>query len=82
MVDDGEDCDTPSVLVLWDDNRITIEGSTDLTFTEDVCKRFESYGWDVSAVEDGDDVKSLSAAMERAKQERLYRLLRMFGGGR
>jgi transketolase len=56
------------LIVLWDDNRITIEGSTDLTFTEDVCKRFEAHGWDVSAVEDGDDVESLSSAMERAKE--------------
>jgi transketolase len=55
------------LIVLWDDNRITIEGSTDLAFTEDVEKRFESYGWDVSAVEDGNDVDALARAMENAK---------------
>ncbi len=54
------------LIVFWDDNRITIDGSTDLSFTEDVVKRFESYGWHTDAVEDGEDLVALRAAAERA----------------
>lgn len=42
------------LIVLYDDNSITIDGNTDLSFTEDVGKRYESYGWHVQTVEDGD----------------------------
>jgi transketolase len=51
---------------IWDDNRITIEGSTDLAFSEDVKKRFSSYGWRVLAVDDVNDLPSLAEAMEQA----------------
>lgn len=43
------------LIVLYDDNKISIDGSTDLAFTEDVPKRFESYGWHTITVENGDD---------------------------
>ncbi len=49
------------LIVLYDDNGISIDGDTDLSFSEDVTKRFESYGWDVQSI-DGHD----SAAVEKA----------------
>jgi len=56
------------LIYLYDDNKITIEGSTSLTFTEDVAKRFEAYGWHVSRVADGNDVEAINAAVEEAKK--------------
>ncbi len=58
-----------NIVYLYDDNHITIDGSTDLSFSEDVCKRFEAYGWHTQAVEDGNDLDALSAAIERACAE-------------
>ncbi len=55
--------------VLYDDNLITIDGSTDLTFSEDVEKRYEAYGWHVQFVEDGNDVDALTAAVAAANAE-------------
>lgn len=56
--------------VIWDDNRISIEGDTAVAFTEDVCARYRAYGWDVHEVEmlsDGDiDVEALHAALIKA----------------
>ncbi len=52
--------------VLYDDNLITIDGSTALTFSEDVEKRYEAYGWHTQFVEDGNDVGVLSAAIADA----------------
>jgi len=57
------------LIVLYDSNNITIEGSTDLAFTEDVGKRFEAYGWQVLHVEDGNDVEAIHARLEEAKQD-------------
>ncbi|NLF03771.1 MAG: transketolase, partial [Actinomycetales bacterium] len=63
-----------NLIVLWDDNHISIEGDTEIAFTEDVLARYESYGWHVQYVDwtaDGDgyreDVDSLAAAIEAAK---------------
>ncbi|MCH8962356.1 MAG: transketolase, partial [Bacteroidetes bacterium] len=50
-----------------DDNEISIEGSTDLAFTEDVEKRFEAYGWHVQHVDDGNDLAAVEAALEKAR---------------
>ncbi len=55
------------LIVLYDDNHITIDGSTDLAFTEDVCARFAAYGWHVQRVADGDDVEAIDAAIAAAK---------------
>ena len=56
------------LIVLYDDNLITIDGSTDLSFTEDVAKRYEAYGWQVLTVETVEkDLKDLRAAVETAK---------------
>src|SRR5687767_6066528 len=56
------------VIYLYDDNDITIEGSTDLAFTEQVGKRFEAYGWHVQSA-DGNDLETIAACIERARQE-------------
>ncbi len=57
-----------NLIYLYDDNNITIEGSTDLAFSEDVYKRFEAYGWHVQSV-DGLDTEAIASAIERAKSE-------------
>ncbi len=58
-----------SLKVFWDDNRISIDGSTELSFSEDVGKRFEAYGWNVLRVEDGNDLSELDKAAKLAAQE-------------
>ncbi len=56
------------LIALYDDNHISIDGSTDLSFTEDVSKRFESYGWHVQHVENGNtDLDAIAQAIEAAK---------------
>lgn len=59
-----------NLIYLYDDNKITIDGSTDLTFTEDVTKRFESCGWEVSVVEDGNDIKAIENAIATARKSK------------
>jgi transketolase len=53
---------------LYDDNHITIDGDTELAFTDDTGKRFEAYGWHVARVEDGNDLDALDAAIRTAKR--------------
>src|SRR5947207_14904109 len=53
---------------IYDDNRITIDGQTDLTFSDDTAKRFESYGWHVERVADGNDLGALDAALAAARR--------------
>ena len=48
-----------NLICLYDDNHISIEGSTDLAFTEDRLARFKAYGWHVQQVEDGNDIKAI-----------------------
>lgn len=55
------------LIVLYDSNRVTIEGHTDITFDEDVAKRYEAYGWHVQLVEDGNDLEAIAKAIELAK---------------
>lgn len=57
------------LIVLYDSNSITIEGGTDIAFTEDVCKRFEAFGFQVLTVDDGNDLASVKKAIESAKAE-------------
>lgn len=57
------------LIYLYDDNKISIDGSTDLAFTEDRAKRFESYGWHIQRVEDGNDVDSIDQAIQAAKAD-------------
>lgn len=55
------------LIAIYDDNQVTIEGATDLTFTEDRLKRFEAYHWHVQSVADANDLESLHRALEQAK---------------
>lgn len=57
------------LILLYDRNEITIEGSTNLAFTEDVGKRFEAYGWTVQQVADGEDTAAIAKAIENAKAD-------------
>jgi len=57
------------LIVFWDDNQITIDGRTDLTFSEDVLARFASYGWHTESVDDGEDTAALVAAAEAATRD-------------
>ena len=60
-----------NLIVLYDDNRITIDGKTSLSFTEDVAKRYEAYGWLVLTVDgDGNDLAAIERAILRAKEEK------------
>lgn len=58
-----------NLIYLYDDNQITIEGKTDLAFSEDVVQRFEAYGWHVQVVGDGNDIESLAVAIKNAQKE-------------
>lgn len=57
------------LIYLYDSNSISIEGSTDLAFTEDVGKRFESYHWHVLSVEDGNDAMAIAEAISAAQAD-------------
>ncbi len=57
------------LIVMYDSNSISIEGSTDIAFKEDVAKRYEAYGWQVLYVEDGNDMDAIGKAIETAKLE-------------
>jgi transketolase len=59
-----------NIILIYDDNHITIDGNTELSFTEDAAKRYEAYGWDVQKVGgDGNDMKSFEKALEKAKAQ-------------
>lgn len=57
------------LIVLYDSNSITIEGSTELAFTENVRGRFEALGWETLYVEDGNNVEKIEEAIKRAKKD-------------
>jgi transketolase len=58
-----------NLICFWDDNQISIDGSTEVAFTEDVLKRYEAYGWNVLHVtEANNDLQAISEAIEQAKQ--------------
>lgn len=57
------------LICLYDDNHISIEGSTDIAFGDDSLKRFEAYGWQVLAVKDGNDLAAIAAAIEQARKD-------------
>ena len=62
--------------VIYDDNSITIDGRTDLAFSEDVGRRFEGYGWRVQRIDDGNDLTAIDAALaEAGDQEELPTLI-------
>ncbi|MEW5868310.1 MAG: transketolase [Chloroflexota bacterium] len=57
------------LVYLYDDNHISIEGSTNLAFTEDRLARFAAYNWHVQSVADGNDVEAIDAAIQRARED-------------
>ena len=57
------------LIILYDSNSITIEGGTDLAFTEDVSKRFEAFGFQTLSVRDGNDIEAVGRAIEKAKAD-------------
>lgn len=57
------------LIVLYDSNKITIEGDTDLAFTEDVAKRMEAFGFQTLTVEDGNNLEEIGKAIEKAKAD-------------
>jgi transketolase len=57
------------LIYLYDNNHISLAASTDLTFTEDCAKRFESYGWHAQKVEDGNDLQAVDQALRAARDE-------------
>jgi transketolase len=56
------------LIVLYDSNRVTLSGTTSLAFTEDVAGRYQSYGWHVQRVEDGNDIVAISRALQAARE--------------
>jgi len=60
-----------NLIAIYDDNHITIDGATELSFTEDVAKRYKAYGWRVIEVGgDGNDMASFERALKKAKREK------------
>src|SRR5438309_6670007 len=59
-----------NLIFLYDDNRVSLAGHTDVTFTEDRLKRYEAYGWHTQKVEDGNDTEAIDRAIRAAKQQR------------
>ena len=57
------------LIALYDQNHISLAGGTDLTFTEDVAKRFEAYGWHTHTVTEGNDTEEIGKAIEAARKE-------------
>ncbi|SHL08540.1 transketolase [Anaerocolumna jejuensis DSM 15929] len=57
------------LIVLYDSNKISIEGNTDIAFREDVAKRFEAFGFQTLVVEDGNNLEEISAAIKAAKAD-------------
>jgi len=60
-----------NLIAIYDDNHITIDGDTELSFTEDSAKRYKAYGWNVLVVEgDGNDMEAFEKALKKAKREK------------
>lgn len=74
-----------NLIYLYDDNQVTIDGPTSLAFSEDVTRRFEAAGWDVSVVEDGNDLSAIEYAIAQAQQStgkpKLIRIKTIIGFG-
>lgn len=67
-----------NIIAFYDDNHITIDGDTNVSFTEDVNKRYESYGWNVIHVQDGNnDIAGIQAALDAAKSSDKPTLIRV-----
>ncbi|MFH2218837.1 MAG: transketolase [Pseudomonadota bacterium] len=57
------------LICIYDDNKISIEGPTDITFTEDVALRFKAYNWHILKADDGNDVDAIHSALKAARAE-------------
>lgn len=66
-----------NLIVLYDSNEITADGSTDKTFDEDIMERFESMGWNTIEVKNGESVGEISSAIERAKKSKAPTLIKI-----
>ena len=58
------------LIYLYDNNRISLAGAADLSFTEDCARRFDAYGWHTESVEDGNDIEAIDRALRAAREER------------
>jgi transketolase len=58
------------LIYLYDDNRVSLAATTDLTFSDDTAKRFDAYGWHTQTVPDGNDIAAIERAIKAAQQER------------
>src|SRR5450631_2029989 len=58
-----------NLIYIYDDNHITIEGNTSITYSEDVAARFQAYGWHVQVLPDGNDLTAMEGALQKAKEE-------------
>jgi len=58
-----------NLIYIYDDNHITIEGNTNITFNEDTAMRFEAYGWHVQVLDDGNDIGAIEEAIQHARRE-------------
>jgi transketolase len=58
------------LIVIWDNNRVSIDGPTSLAWSENVVERFEAFGWHVQNIEEGYDLDALEKALRRAREER------------
>ncbi len=56
------------LIYLYDDNRVTLSAATDLTFTENIARRFEAYGWHTQSVADGNDLEAIDRALRAARE--------------
>ena len=57
------------LIYIYDNNRVTLAGGTDVTFTEDRAKRFDAYGWHTQTIEDGNDLNAIEQAIRSARSE-------------
>jgi transketolase len=58
-----------NIVYFYDDNHVTIDGHTEIAFSEDVCRRFEAFGWHTQVVEDANDLDAVAAALENGIAE-------------
>ncbi|KAK7684006.1 hypothetical protein QCA50_012982 [Cerrena zonata] len=67
-----------NIIAFWDDNHISIDGNTNVAFTEDVLGRYKAYGWNILEVENGNtDVDGITKAIEAAKKSDLPTIIRL-----
>jgi hypothetical protein len=65
------------IIAYWDDNSITIDGRTDISFKEDVLARYRAYGWHTESVDDGEDIDAILAASRKAEADPRPSLIRV-----